>query len=655
MIIGTAGHIDHGKTALVRRLTGIDTDRLPEEKRRGMTIDLGFAHLEIPGVGRVGVVDVPGHERFVRNMVAGATGIDLVLLVVAADDGVMPQTLEHLEIVLLLGIPRGLVALNKIDLVDEGRVQTVSDDIRALLGGTTLETAPIVPVSAHTGVGIETLRDRLAGAFQEIRQRGSSGFTRLPLDRVFTKAGHGTVITGTIIGGEVRKGDRLRLLPTGEEVRVRAVQVHNRTVEQAVAGDRCALNLAGVEKASLARGMMLVDRRLSRVSHTADVLLRLSRQVSAPGHGGAAIPAPMPSAHPPRSHQRVHVHAGTAETTGRLLWLGEGLPAPGESAPAQLRFDAALPLLYGDRFIVRDETARHTLGGGIVLDPFASRRNTRGPERRARLERLGMLDPAQSLETWLPAHGAEGWLLPALAEQLAIPPEALEERLAARTDLWRGEVGGSPWIAPRAQVEALLPRLHAALAEYLAAHPRAAAMPPATLRAGVCPRLDLGVFRALVERLIEDGGIERTADGLRPRGHRQRFTAAEQALADRVEATLAFRGRTPPRLEALADAVGRPIPELTRFLAELERAGRVVRIARNVYLTRRDLDAWQARALELVQRHGGMTLAQFRDTIGCGRELAMQVLEYLDHQGVTRRQGNARIAAGTSPRETKPA
>jgi selenocysteine-specific elongation factor len=637
VIIGTAGHIDHGKTALVRQLTGIDTDRLPEEKRRGMTIDLGFAHVDLPGIGRVGVVDVPGHERFVRNMVAGATGIDLALLVVAADDGIMPQTLEHLDIILLLGIPRAVVALNKIDLVDAPRVRGVTGEIRGRLRETALAHAPIVPVSAQTGEGIERLRPALAQALQTAQAREAEGFFRLPIDRVFTMPGHGTVVTGTIAGGEVKRDDRLRILPGGQEVRVRGVQVHGQPAERAVAGSRCALNLAGVEKDALRRGMMLVDERLARASTTGDVRLTLSRHLS-----------------PVANHQRIHFHAGTAEVLGRLLWLGDEVPAPGDAAFAQIRLDEEVPLLYGDRFILRSEEARRTLGGGVVLDPFAARRGARRPERRARLARLARFDAGESLRAWLEARGAAGWRVSELAEQLAETPERLDARLEAARDILREEAGGAPWVVLTAAADALAARLHAALREYLAVHPRMTAMPLATLHSTACPKLEAHAFRLVTARLVAGGDVEPLAEGLRPRGHRQRFSAAEEKLAGTIEGMLAARGGTPPRLEVIARTLGQPASRLERFLGELERAGRVVKVAPGVYLARADFDAWRARAERILGEKGRLTLGEFRTAIGVGRELALGVLEQLDRRGITRRQGDARVASAGSPPEARP-
>lgn len=633
MIIGTAGHIDHGKTALIRRLSGIDTDRLPEEKKRGMTIDLGFAHLDLEGVGRVGIVDVPGHNRFVHNMVAGTSGFDLVLLVVAADDGVMPQTREHIDIISLLGIESCVVALNKTDLVLPVRVQAVTEEIRALAGtAPCLREAPIVPVSAHTGEGISALRHALSEKLKKIPPRDTHGYFRLPIDRTFTMTGFGPVVTGTIASGRVRKDDSLRLLPGGETVRVRGLQTHNQAAESAEVGNRCALNLTGVEKESLRRGIMVCDPRLERVAHTVDVALQ-----------------PVRGLKPPHDHQRVRFHSGTAEEFAHLVWIEP--PAAGVEGVAQLRLENPAPLLYRDRFVLRDETAQHTLGGGRVLDPFAVRRGVHRPERSKLLHRLQALNTDEALEAWLAARGAEGWLISELAQQLAEPPERLMPRLARRENLVREETGTDTWVASTTAVDDLLAHLQQVLSDYLREHPRVTAMPLATLHASACPRLDTRVFRLLVARLTAAGKAEQSEDGLRPPGHRQQFSALETRLAERIEIELGFHGKPLPKLPALARAVGQTVSQLGRFLGELERAGRVVRLAPEIYVTRQDLDTWRGRAVTLLARYGRITLAQFRDEIGAGRELAMLILDYFDRTGVTQRMGDARVAASPNDRQ----
>jgi selenocysteine-specific elongation factor len=446
------------------------------------------------------------------------------------------------------------------------------------------------------------------------------------------------VVTGTVAGGEVHKDERLRVLPGGQEVRVRGLQAHNQPAESVAAGSRCAINLAGIEKDTLARGLMLVDERLTRSSRTADALLTLSRHV----------------VNPPKSGLRVHFHAGTAEVLGRLLWLEERVPVPNEPALAQLRLDEEVSLLYGDRFIVRSGEARHTLGGGMVLDPFAARRGVRLPERRARLARLARFDGDEALDVWLAARGATGWFVPELAEQLAETPESLTERLKARADVLREASGGMLWVVLAAEADALAAQLRNAIREYLAAHPRMTAMPAATLHSTTCPRLDAHVFKLATARLVASGAVEQVADGLRPRGHRQQFSAAEEKLAEKVEGLFAARGTTPPKLEAVAKTLGQPVARIERFLGELARAGRVVKLASGIYLTRRDLDDWHGHAERILNDKGRLALGEFRSAIGVGRELALVVLEHFDREGFTRRQGDARIAVAGCKPEARP-
>jgi selenocysteine-specific elongation factor len=636
MIVGTAGHIDHGKTSLVRLLTGIDTDRLPEEKQRGMTIDLGFAHTELGGMGQVGIVDVPGHERFIRNMVAGATGIDLVLLVVAADDGVMPQTREHLDIISLLGITSGVVALTKIDLVTADRIDTVTEEIRALLEGTVLTSAPIVSVSSKSGEGLEALRQELANCLADVRFKSAAWPFWMPVDRVFVVSGFGVVATGTIESGQVAKDSNLRILPSRQTARVRGIQMHDRSVDAAMAGNRCALNLTGIEKNALHRGMVVCDAGLTKVANTVDSRVTLARDIE----------------NPRKSQVRVRVHCGTAESLARLLWLEPTLPKPGGTGLAQLRLEQPMPMLYGRRFILRNESAQRTIGGGVVLDAFAERRGSREPMRIERLNRLSTLNPDESLSVLLETRGAQGWLLPELAEELAEAPDRLKNRVTRRPDVWLEEIEGTVWISLRSAVEALGPQLKAAITAYLRDHPRATAVAPATLHSTVCPQLDLRIFRSLLNRLVGGGDFELCSDGIRPIGHRQSFSREDAALADRVEELLTHRGKPPPKLDMLAKAIGLVSVRLRRFLGELERSGRVARLDEGVYVTRRDLAAWSEEVQTYLRAHQRITVAQFRDQAGISRNLAVLVLERLDQEGVTKRVGESRVA-GLRPTEQR--
>jgi len=624
VIVGTAGHIDHGKTTLVRALTGVDTDRLPEEKRRGMTIDLGFAAMELPGVGQVGVVDVPGHERFVRNMVAGATGIDAVLLAVAADDGVMPQTVEHLDIVSLLGVTRGVVALTKCDVVDETLVEAARAEVRAALAGTALAAAPIVPVSGRTGAGLEALRDALARVLVEARQVKEEGYFRLPVDRVFTMPGFGVVVTGTVASGRIAADDQVRLLPAGKLARVRGVQVHGRSARSAGAASRCALNLAGVEASELHRGAMAVDPRLEHATYTVDARVTLSKH------------APQPLG----SHQGVRFHSGTAETRARIVWVGDAPQAGGEAA-AQLRLEQSVSLLYGDRFILRSEDGRTTLAGGTALDCHAARRATRVA---ARLERLAHLGSERALDALLDGRGAAGWEVAELAERLALLPDRLAAILAGREDIVREDLGDGAWVARSRAIDAAAAQLLEALEKFLHEHPRMTAMPLATLHAAACPGLDARVFRLLVARLCAGGGAVQSAEGVRTADHTQRFTREDEALAARIESALDCAGGPPPKVEALARSVGIPAARLAKFVGELERAGRIAKLAPDVYVASKELAKWRGKALELLSARGRLALGEFRDAIGQGRGLALMALERFDREGFTRRAGEHRVA-----------
>lgn len=627
MIVGTAGHIDHGKTALVRALTGIDTDRLPEEKRRGMTIDLGFAAMQLPGIGQVGVVDVPGHERFVRNMVAGATGIDAVLLAVAADDGLMPQTVEHVDIVSLLGVTRGVVALTKCDLVDEMLVEVARDEVRALLEGTVLAAAPIIAVSARTGAGLETLRNALARTLAQVREAKSEGYFRMPIDRVFSMPGFGVVVTGTIASGALAVDDQVRLLPLGKLARVRGVQVHGERVAGAQSASRCALNLAGVEKSELRRGAMAVDPRLAHLSDTIDANLTLSR------HAARSI----------GNHRRVRFHSGTAETLARVVWIGDAA-APGGTAAAQLRLADPLPLLYGDRFILRSDEGRATLAGGVALDCHATRRATRSAARCARLARLAPGDPARALDALLDERGAAGWGIAEIAERLALVPEAVAEMLADRDGIVREGADADRWIAAQGAIDTAAAKMRAVLERFLREHPRMSAMPLATLHGAACPQLDARIFRLLVAQLSATGEAVQSEEGIRPADHSQRFTREDEALAERATALLGCADGPPPKLAVLAQALGVPAPRLSNFLGELERAGRVVKLAPEVYVSSGELARWRGAARALLERDGRLGLAVFRDAIGQGRALALLALERFDREGLTRRTGEYRVA-----------
>jgi selenocysteine-specific elongation factor len=414
-IIGTAGHIDHGKTSLVKALTGQDTDRLKEEKERGISIELGFARLDLPDGTRAGVVDVPGHERFVRTMLAGAHGIDVVLFTVAADDGVMPQTEEHLDIVRLLGVTRAVFVITKIDLVPRSRVVEVEDEIRILVSGTALEGSPVVPFSFVTGAGLEELRVELMRVLRLDGPRRADGYFRLPVDRVFVLQGHGVIVTGTALSGEIRAGDHVRCLPGEQVFRVRSLQVHNEPVDVATRGQRIAINLVGVERYSIERGQVIGDERITLMSDRFDATLEVRRT------GKVRV----------RNHQRVRVHLGTTERLATVILLGgDESIGPGESAFCQIVLHEPVPALRGDHFVIRNETAERTLGGGRVLHPWAHRHKRKEAGLAQRLNLLVGQDDRALIEAFLDESDHWAVALPPIAQFLNQREEAVAAVLA---------------------------------------------------------------------------------------------------------------------------------------------------------------------------------------------------------------------------------
>jgi selenocysteine-specific elongation factor len=499
LILGTAGHIDHGKTALIKALTGIDTDRLKEERERGISIDLGFAHFEGTDIV-AGVVDVPGHERFIRNMLAGAHGIDLVLLVVAADDGVMPQTEEHLDILHLLGAHHGVVAMTKVDLVEPLRRRAVREEIELLLDGTGLAGAPIVEVSTVTGEGLGGLRDTIGSGLRSHTRPAPVGCFRLPVDRAFVMRGYGLVVTGTATAGVVRPGAAVRILPGGAEARVRGVQVHGQPVEQASYGQRVALNLSGLEHGTVQRGQIVCDNELGRVTDRFDAWVELR----------PAARRPLPR------HAAVRVYLGTAEALGKIVWLdGREDLAPKQSTYAQLVLREPIAAFGGDRFILRAENASATIGGGVVLSPFATRPRQRVDPRLAQLAAIHAAStPLDRLSALL-----------ALETAFAVAPDTLGAAANLNADAVRSLLAGHSSVRPlpdAARAEAYTTaakweRLRTAVGEALAAfhlqHPRQPGMEMESLRSQLAADTPAKVFRAVIEQLGVEAVLVR-ADSL---------------------------------------------------------------------------------------------------------------------------------------------
>jgi len=629
MIIGTAGHIDHGKTSLVRALTGVDGDRLKEEKARGITIDLGFAYLPLDDGLVLGFVDVPGHERFVHTMAAGASGIDIALLVVAADDGVMPQTLEHLAILDLLRIGRGLVALTKADLVPPERLAEVTAQIREATAGTMLGKADILPVSTTTGLGVDALRDRLAMEARALGERRADGRFRLAVDRVFTLAGIGVVVTGTVLSGTVRVKDQVMLSPSGLTARVRSLHAQNRQVEMGRAGDRCALNLAGegITKDAIQRGDMLIDPFLHAPTDRIDASVHIL----------AGEPKPVGAWFPAR------LHHGAAEVGVRVVPLeGEQL-LPGHTADVQLVLSEPIAAAALDRFVLRDVSARRTIGGGRFLDLRAPSRQRRTPERQAQRAALAIDDPRKALAALLDTPPF-AWDVLAFARDRALTTAMLDDIVAALAPLVFD--GGDERVAIdkrhwRGFVDALVERLEA----FHAAHPDVQGIGREKLRVALRPRLSPAAFALALQhddvarRVVRDGAFVRMAS------HALQLSPEREAAWRSVEPLLGGDVRfRPPRVRDIATAVGRPEAEVRQLMKSAARVGLVDEVAHDHFFLRATVHEMLLIAADVASHatDGRFTAAQFRDRLDNGRKVAIQILEFFDRQGVTLNHGTLR-------------
>lgn len=618
VIVGTAGHIDHGKTALVRALTGIDTDRLEEEKRRGISIELGFAHLDLGPALRLGFVDVPGHERFVKTMLAGAWGIDLVLLVVAADESIKPQTREHFEICRLLGIAHGLVAVTKADLVEPDLIELVQLEIEEFVRGSFLEGAPLIPVSAVTGQGLHELKQALTAVAAATPEKDATRHFRLPVDRSFSLRGHGTVVTGTLISGTVAREDEIEAHPLGRRLRVRGIQVHGEPVERARAGQRTALNITGAEPAEVPRGTVLTAPGLFRPVTQFDCRLEL-----------------LASARPLKNRAPVHFHAGTAEIEGevRLLEPTERLE-PGQSAWARIVLREPTLLLPGDRFIVRMFSPVVTIGGGVVVD-IAPRRYRRSEQPAARLEVL--------------AHGATHDKLSLLVGEKRYGA-ALGE-VVARTGLTAMEIEGAapaaglivlsqagPWLVPRSLLEQAADRLRQALAEHHRANPLKPGMPREEARSLVLPGSPPFLLDAVLKHARD---VAAEGEVLRLAGHSVRLRDEEQRALENIEAAFRSAGWTPPPVVDVLTKCGLDAARGRMLLELLLRSGTLVRVAGDLVFHSEALA--QLRALVAARRGERFDVTQFKQWTGLSRKYAIPLLEYLDRERVTRREGDRRV------------
>jgi selenocysteine-specific elongation factor len=628
MIVGTAGHVDHGKTALVQALTGIDTDRLQEEKARGMTIDLGFAYLAGPGDDVIGFVDVPGHERFVHTMLAGAGGIDFVLLVVAADDGVMPQTLEHLAIIDLLRIENGVIVLSKADLAHARRRAELTQEIRAAVSHTALSTAPVLPVSSLTGEGIDELRHLL---FEESRSvdRAASGRFRLAVDRSFTLRGIGTVVTGTVLGGVVGIGDHVVVSPAGLGCRVRSIHAQNREAPRGKAGDRCALNLdgEGISKDAIRRGDVVLDPALHAPTERIDARLRVL----------ATEPRPVGQWFP------VRLHHAAAEVGARIVLLRDEPVLPGEEAMVQLVLDQPIAAAAGDRYILRDTSAQHTLGGGSFLDLRAPSRKRRAPERLARLDACAIADPEAAVTALLDV--APYYLdLAAFARDRALSLDETD-KLIGRLGLIHIPLAEMRLVFAKERWVELKGTLIAALSSFHAENPDLPGLGMERLRLAIDRHLPAPVFITVLRKLARADELALDGAWVRLPGHEVRLAPKDEALWRMVEPLLDGVQRLhPPRVRDIAGTLARPEDEVRRLLKLTARMGKVHEVAHDHFFLRGALCEIVEIVSELAASaaDGQFLAARFRDRAGSGRKVAIHILEFLDRHGVTLRRGDLR-------------
>ncbi len=650
IVLGTAGHIDHGKTALVRALTGIDCDRLPEEKARGITLELGFAHLPLPDGRVAGVVDVPGHERLVRHMVAGATGIDLVLLVVAADEGVMPQTREHLAICRLLDLRRGIVALTKTDLVEPALATLASDEVRGFLAGTFLERAPIVPVSSVTGEGVEALRaeiTRLAAEAAADPPRASGVAARLPIDRVFTLKGFGTVVTGTLVAGALRVGDEVEILPpglhAGLHAKIRGIESYHHAVPEVLAGARAAVNLQGVDRAAIDRGFVMTHPGRLEPGPRLDAEVEL-----------------LPEARALRTRARVRLHVGTGETHGTILLLDRETLAPGERAFAQIALDAPIVTLPGDRFVLRGFAwlpgIGQTIGGGRVLDAHPPRHRSFSPSPKVRA-RLGPViedlraftagDPGEAVGRRVVRAGLEGLTRSQILSRVALDARTVDEALAALVRSGAIVAGEEGVFVARGAIEGLAARAVALVEAHHTAHPLEPGASRESLRSklardGGVPELGASIFNLAIDEAVRDGRMVLERDRVRAASHAVRLDDAERALMDAIGGRLAAAGLEPPVFKELVESLGKPAATVRNVLGLLSREGLVVRVKEDLYFHRAALDDLAGRLTGFLRERSQITPAEYKALTGASRKYTVPLMEHFDEQKLTIRVGDAR-------------
>jgi selenocysteine-specific elongation factor len=628
IILGTAGHIDHGKTSLIKALTGTDTDRLKEEKERGITIELGFAALDLPSRQHLGIVDVPGHEKFVKNMVAGATGIDIVVMVIAADEGVMPQTREHMEICTLLGVKYGMVAVTKIDMVDEEWLELALEDIRDFVRGTFLEDAAVATVSSVTQEGIPEFIKALDELAAKIPERPPSDLFRLPIDRVFTIKGFGTVITGTLISGRVQVGDTIMIYPSGIKSKVRGIQVHNKSAEEAQTGMRTAINFQGLEKEAISRGEVLSRPNNLQASYMVDVSL----------HYLASNKKPL------KNRTRVRFHTGTSEVLGNVILLDREELAAGEDTVAQLRLDTAVALVKDDRFVIRSYSPVFTIGGGKVLNPIPLKHKRFKPDLVEGLKALGDQSPEAIISFHVEASGYHGVSFAHLKIITNLPDKKLEnvlQVLLSQKTLIQVDKESRIYIH-RSRFENLENDTRRQLADYHKTNPLKPGMPKEELKSKFPPLLTSKLFNLTLNQMIKEKGIAQEENIIRLASHAVSLGGKQADVKDKILKNYLNAGLEPPYFKELAKSLDMDAKRAKDVLMHMVAEGAIVKVKEDLYFHAEVIKDLKKRLVKFLETQGEITTPQFKEMTGVSRKYVIPLAEHFDSTNVTLRVGDVR-------------
>lgn len=628
IILGTAGHIDHGKTSLIKALTGIDTDRLKEEKLRGITIELGFAWLDLPGGQHLGIVDVPGHEKFVKNMVAGASGIDLVALIIAADEGVMPQTKEHLDICKLLGIKHGLVALTKIDMVDEEWLELATDDVASFLKGSFLEGAPIIPVSSLTGKGLPEFVKALDTLCAEVPERSSSGLFRLPVDRVFSMKGFGTVITGSLVSGGVRVGDTIMIYPSGIQTKVRGLQVHNQSVDHATAGMRTAINFQGLERTATKRGDVLGGVNTLKPSYMVDVVLTY-------------LPSKKKAL---ENRTRVRFHTGTSEILGNVILLDREELKSGDTAVAQFRLESPVSVVKDDRFVIRSYSPIRTIGGGYIINPVPRKHKRFKEPVLSVLKLLADSPPQEIIISQVRESGLLGVTFSDLMIMTNLPERELEKHLQQLLSQKvviqvdrdnRIFLHGTVFDQLREEAIQILEAYHKA-------HPLKAGMSKEAFKSNLPNTLGIRAFNVLLEDLTKSNKVVQERDILHLSGHRIALEADQKDIRHKIERAYLESGLQPPYFKELVASMGENPGRIADVLGHMLQEGILVKIKEGLYFHKDVIETLKAKLVSFLAANTQITTPQLKEVTGVTRKYMIPLIEYFDAIKVTIRVGDVR-------------